>query len=181
MAPHAHATVTRLDAEPAMRMNQEWWRRWGRRMLRAKADSGSNKHDEPLFPREVLYHSQPVTWVLGETLEAARRGAARIVVEYEKLPAVLTIDAAIRAESFHSGPFRIRRGDAREAIATSSYRVSGELRIGGQEHFYLETQCAIARLDSSGGVAVECSTQHPSETQEVVARVLGYWSSGATG
>ena len=51
--------------------------------------------------------------------------------------------------------------------------VQGELRIGGQEHFYLETQCAIAWLDEAGGVALHSSTQHPAETQEVVARVLG--------
>ncbi len=59
------------------------------------------------------------------------------------------------------------------AIEASALRVDGELAIGGQEHFYLETQAAIAWMDESGGVAVHSSTQHPSETQEVVARVLG--------
>src|SRR5439155_26885225 len=51
--------------------------------------------------------------------------------------------------------------------------IEGELRIGGQEHFYLETQCALAWLDEAGGVSLHSSTQHPSETQEIVARVLG--------
>ena len=49
----------------------------------------------------------------------------------------------------------------------------GELAIGGQEHFYLETQCAISWLDETGGMALHCSTQHPAETQDIVARVLG--------
>ena len=59
-----------------------------------------------------MYHSQPVAWVLGETLDAAQRGAARVSVEYEPLPAILTIEDAILAGSFHSAPLRIARGDA---------------------------------------------------------------------
>src|SRR5499433_1533175 len=67
----------------------------------------------------------------------------------------------------------IVRGDAQSSLATSPHRIKGELAIGGQEHFYLETQSSIAWLDESGGVMVESSTQHPSETQEIVARALG--------
>jgi xanthine dehydrogenase large subunit len=110
-----------------------------------------------------------VAWVLGETLEAAQRGAARVKALYEPLPAILTIEQAIAAGSFHAGPLRIARGEN----PGEGRQCNGELRIGGQEHFYLETQCALAWLDESGGVALHSSTQHPSETQEVVARVLG--------
>ncbi len=172
LAPYAHASIINLEIEPALEQP-------GVIAILSSADvpgegnTGANRHDEPLFPDETLYHSQPVAWVLAETLEAARLGATRVRVEYQKLPAILTIEDAILAESFHSGPFRIKRGDAASAIAASPHRLSGELQIGGQEHFYLETQCAIARLDTSGGVIVDSSTQHPSETQEVVARVLG--------
>ncbi len=67
---------------------------------------------------------------------------------------------------------RVTRGDP-AVIEKSALQFSGELFIGGQEHFYLETQCAISWLDETGGVAVECSTQHPAETQDIVARVLG--------
>jgi len=172
LAPHAHALLTKLDLRPALKesgvvtvLSLE--------DVPGEGDSGANKHDEPLFPTEILFHSQPIAWVLGETLEAARLGASRVKAHYEKLPVILTIDDAIRAESFHSGPFRIRRGEPSSAIAESPHSLTGELRIGGQEHFYLETQCAIARLDTSGGVIVDSSTQHPAETQEVVARVLG--------
>jgi xanthine dehydrogenase large subunit len=111
--------------------------------------------------------------VLGETLEAARLGAARVVVEFQPLPAILTIPDAIAAESFHSGPLHIHHGDAATAIAHAPHSLAGELAVGGQEHFYLETQCAIARYDDAGGLFIESSTQHPAETQEVVARVLG--------
>ena len=119
-----------------------------------------------------MFHSQPVAWVLGETLDAARAGAARVRAAYEPLPAILTIEQAIDAGSFLTEPLRLARGDM-AALAASPLRVEGELAIGGQEHFYLETQSAIAWLDESGGMAVQSSTQHPSETQEIVARVLG--------
>jgi xanthine dehydrogenase large subunit len=115
--------------------------------------------------------------VLGETLDAAQRGAARVSVEYEPLPAILTIEDAILAGRFHSAPQRLIRGDASGTLSkvseSSPLRFEGELQIGGQEHFYLETQCAIAWLDETGGVAAHSSTQHPTETQEVIARVLG--------
>ncbi len=172
MCPHAHAWLTRLDVSRAMDEPQVVATLTAADVP-GEGDSGANRHDEPLFPIEVTFHSQPVAWVLGETLEAARLGAARVQADYRSLPAVLTIRAAIAANNFHSGPFRIRRGDAAQQIAASANRLSGELEIGGQEHFYLETQCAIARLDEDGGMIVDSSTQHPSETQEVVARVLG--------
>jgi xanthine dehydrogenase large subunit len=172
MCSHAHALLTRLDASPAMHEPQVVATLTAADVP-GEGDSGANRHDEPLFPIEVTFHSQPVAWVLGETLEAARRGAARVEAEYRPLPAILTIRDAIAAGNFHSGPFRIRRGDAAQEIAASANRLSGELAIGGQEHFYLETQCAIARLDEEGGMVVDSSTQHPSETQDVVARVLG--------
>jgi xanthine dehydrogenase large subunit len=172
MSPHAHARVIELDAEPALR-HSGVVATLTARDVPGEGNAGPSRRDEPLFPDEVSYHQQPVAWVLGETLEAARRGASSVVVRYEPLPAILTIHQAIELQSFLSGPARMQRGDAAAAIADSPFRVHGELRIGGQEHFYLETQCAIASLDESGGVFLHCSTQHPSETQAIVARTLG--------
>ncbi|MDQ6666109.1 MAG: xanthine dehydrogenase molybdopterin binding subunit [Acidobacteriota bacterium] len=171
LAPHAHAMVKKLDIAPALSQP-------GVATVLTAADvpgegnSGSSRHDEPLFPAEVMYHHQPVAWVLGETLEAARMGAGQVRVDYEPLSAILSIQGAISAGAFLGGPFRLARGDA-SAIESSPLRFEGELEIGGQEHFYLETQCAIAWRDESGGMAAHSSTQHPAETQEIVARVLG--------
>jgi xanthine dehydrogenase large subunit len=169
MAPHAHATVMELDAAPALE-EPGVYATLITDDLPGENDAG-HRNDEPPFPSEVLYHSQPVAWVLGETLEAAQRGAARVKARYEPLPAILTIDQAVAANSFHSGPLRIQRGEY--SCGAGAHVCEAELRIGGQEHFYLETQCALAWLDESGGIALHSSTQHPSETQEVVARVLG--------
>jgi xanthine dehydrogenase large subunit len=170
-APHAHARVTRLDAaaaldEPGVVTTLT------AADARGEADSGSSRHDEPLFPSEVMFHSQPLAWVLGETLDAAQRGAARVRAEFEPLPAILTIEQAIAAGSFLTDVFRLSRGDV-SLLDASALRIDGELSIGGQEHFYLETQAALAWVDEAGGIAVHSSTQHPSETQEIVARVLG--------
>jgi len=168
MAPHAHALVTRLDASGAMAEA-------GVVATLTRDDVPGQEHPgEPLFPSEVMFHRQAVAWVLGESLEAAQRGAARVTVEYQALPAILTIEEAIAAGNFHSGPLRLKVTPGPEGTPLPpACTLTGELRIGGQEHFYLETQCAIAWIDESGGVALHSSTQHPSETQDEVARVLG--------
>ena len=171
LAPHAHAMVKALDISGALSEPGVATVLTGKDVP-GEGDSGSNRHDEPLFPTEVMYHSQPVAWVVGETLDAAQRGAGRVTVEYEPLPAIISIEDAILGGSFHSAPLRIARGDV-SVIESSPLRFEGELKIGGQEHFYLETQCAIAWLDENGGVSAHSSTQHPTETQEVIARVLG--------
>jgi xanthine dehydrogenase large subunit len=171
MVPHAHARVTALDGSAAIEVDGVVTVLTGEDVP-GENDTGPNRHDEPLFPAEIMFHSQPVAWVLAETLEAARTAAGRVHVACEPLPAILTIEQAIEAESYLTEPLRLARGDM-ASLAASPLRIDGELSIGGQEHFYLETQAAIAWLDTSGGIAVESSTQHPSETQEIVARVLG--------
>jgi xanthine dehydrogenase large subunit len=170
-APHAHALVTSLNAAPALDEP-------GVASVLTEIDvpgegnSGANRHDEPLFPTEVMFYRQPIAWVLGETAEAARRGAARVEAQYQPLPAILTIEQAINADSFLTDELRIIDGPLSQP-GSSALQISGELRVGGQEHFYLETQAAIAWIDEAGFIAVHASTQHPAETQEVVARVLG--------
>ena len=171
LAPHAHARVMSIDVTPAL-TEAGVVHVLTDTDVPGVGDTGPSRHDEPLFPREVMFHSQPVAWVLADTLEAARRAAPRVRVEYEPLPAILTIEEAIAAGSFLTEPHRLSRGDV-SVIAASALRIEGELTIGGQEHFYLETQSAIAWVDESGALSVHSSTQHPAETQEVVARVLG--------
>ncbi len=177
-APHAHARVTHLDPMPALAVAGVV------RVLTGQdvpgvGDAGV-KGDEPLFPTEVMFHGQSVCWVLGETLEAARLGALAVEVQYEPLPAIVTVREAIEARSFQGGMPRLQRGDVEAAFASAPHVFSGVTECAGQEHFYLETHCSIAQVDESGQVFVQCSTQHPSETQEVVAHVLGRPSHAVT-
>ena len=131
------------------------------------------RRDEPLLAKdEVLYHGQIVALVVGDSQEACRAAAEKVVVEYEALPAVFSIEEAIAGNSFHTEANFIRRGDAAGAFANSPQRLEGEFSCGGQDHFYLETQAAWARPGEDGTFFISSSTQHPSEVQAVVAHVL---------
>jgi xanthine dehydrogenase large subunit len=177
-APHAHARVVALQAQPALKVPGVV------KVLTASDVPGINdsgtKHDEPLFPGEVMFHGQAVCWVLAESLEAARLGAAAVTVEYQPLPSLLTLTEAIAAESFQGNQPTVARGEPDQALADAAHRFSGEFEFGGQEHFYLETQACLAYIDEGGQVFVHSSTQHPSETQEIVAHVLGLSSHQVT-
>lgn len=138
------------------------------------------KHDEPLFPSEAMFYGHALVWVLGETQEAARLGAERVTVEYEPLPSLITVQDAIDAESYQGIARTVQRGDAASALASAAHVFEGVTEFGGQEHFYLETHASLAIRDSEGQYFVQCSTQHPSETQEIIAHVLGITSSEVT-
>ena len=177
-APHAHARVLDLRPGPALTVPGVV------RVLTAADVPGVNdagvKHDEPLFPDEVMFHGHAVCWVLGESLEAARLGADAVEVDYEPLPAVVTLQEAEQAGSFQGGQPRIERGDVETALEQAEHVFSGALDLAGQEHFYLETHCSLALVDEGGQVFVQSSTQHPSETQEIVAHVLALDSAQVT-
>jgi len=177
-APHAHAQVTGLRVDGAYDVPGVV------RVLTADDVPGVNdagvKGDEPLFPDEVMFHGHAVCWVLGETLEAARLGAAAVEVDYEPLPALVDLREAIAAESFQGGQPQVARGDVEAALAGAAHVFSGETEMAGQEHFYLETHCSLAVVDEAGQVFVQSSTQHPTETQEIVAHVLGVPSHAVT-
>ncbi|GAB3439252.1 xanthine dehydrogenase molybdopterin binding subunit [Phycicoccus ginsengisoli] len=170
-APHAHARVTRLDVAPALAVPGVV------RVLTADDVPGVNdagvKHDEPLFPSEVMFFGHSVCWVLGETLEAARLGSLAVEVEYEPLPSLVTVTEAIAAQSFQGGQPTMERGEVDRAFEDAPHVFSGEFEFAGQEHFYLETHASLAQVDENGQVFVQCSTQHPTETQDIVAHVLG--------
>ncbi len=172
IAPHVHARVMRIDGTAALRAPGVLLLLTAADVL-GENDVGPARRDEPLFPSEVCFHGHPVAWVIAETEEDARRGAALVHVLCEPLPAITSVHEAIAAEAFLTDRESMRRGQPDAALAGAPHRLQGELFIGGQEHFYLETQAAIAYLDESDSIFVHSSTQHPSETQEIVARVLG--------
>jgi xanthine dehydrogenase large subunit len=175
---HAHARITTLNTEPALAVHGVV------RVLTAADVPGVNdagvKHDEPLFPSEIMFYGHAVCWVLGETLEAARLGAEAVEVEADSLPSHITVAEAIAAHSFQGAQPQVGRGDVDSALAGADRVFSGEFEFSGQEHFYLETHAALAHVDEAGQVFIQSSTQHPSETQEIVAHVLGRHNSEIT-
>lgn len=120
----------------------------------------------------VEFRGQPVAAIAAVDLPTARRAARLVKVQYEDLPAILGIAEAIEKQSFLLPPLGLKRGDAATAIAKAPHRLKGELKIGGQDHFYLEGQASLAEPREDGDMILRCSTQHPSEVQKLVARVL---------
>lgn len=172
MAPHAYARIRRRNANGALALPGVV------AVLMAEDVPGHNnvgvaRADEPLFATdEVLFHSQLVALVVGESVAACRAAAALVEVDYEPLPAIVRLEDAIAQGSFHNEPRVMRRGDSASALAASAHRLSGEFAFGGQEHFYLETQAAWAECGDDGDVQICSSTQHPSEIQAIVCEVL---------
>ena len=138
-------------------------------------DVSPSVHDEPLLADgKVHYLGQPLFLVAADTHLAARKAARLGKVSYEELPAILTIDDALAADSrFEEGPRVYLKGDVEAALAAAKHVVEGSVELGGQEHFYLEGHAALALPQDSGDMIVHCSSQHPSEIQHKVADALG--------
>jgi xanthine dehydrogenase large subunit len=143
--------------------------------------SPTHRHDEPLLAAGVVeYVGQPLFAVAAETREQARRAARLAVVEYENLPAVLDVETAGPDGTLVTEPLTLRRGDAPAALAKAPHRITGKIAIGGQDHFYLEGQIALAIPGEDDEVTVLASTQHPSEVQHMVALVLSVPNNAVT-
>jgi xanthine dehydrogenase large subunit len=173
MSSIAHGRVTRLDLAPVRAAP-------GVVAVFAAADVpgdnnyGSAVHDDPIFAPGLVQHvGQPLFAVAATSYPLARRAARRAVVEYEALPAILDIRAAVAANSFVLPTNTLLHGRPREVLATAPHRLSGSLGVGGQDHFYLEGQVAAAIPQEDGGMLVHSSTQHPSEVQQIIAHALG--------
>ena len=144
--------------------------------------SPSGMHDDPVLAAgKVEFHGQPIFCVIAETREEARRAARLAKVEYEEMPANIDIwdlDQKTHRQVFP--PLTLKRGDAAAALDGAPRRVKGRMRLGGQDHFYLEGQVSLAVPGEDDEVTVYCSTQGPSETQHLVAHALGVPSHAVT-
>ncbi|HWL56095.1 MAG TPA: xanthine dehydrogenase molybdopterin binding subunit [Paracoccus sp. (in: a-proteobacteria)] len=136
--------------------------------------SPNGLHDDPVFAfPEVQFLGQPIFAVIAETRDQARRACQLAKVEYEVLPHVLDAIAARDAGmGYVTKPLKLARGDMAE-MGRAPRRLSGRLTVGGQEHFYLESQIAFAIPGEDDEVVIHTSTQHPTEVQHMVAHVLG--------
>lgn len=137
-------------------------------------DCSPSVHDEPLLAMgRVHYVGQPVFLVVADSHLAARKAARLGKISYDELPALLTVDEALAANSrFEQGPVIWAKGDAAAAIDGAPHVIEGSFEVGGQEHFYLEGQIALAHPADDGGVSIISSTQHPTEIQHKVAHAL---------
>ncbi|RPA93263.1 hypothetical protein L873DRAFT_1847312 [Choiromyces venosus 120613-1] len=141
---------------------------------------GSVKKDEPFFAKDFVHsHGQPIGMVYAESAAIAQAAAQLVDVQYEELPPILTISEAIAAKSFFPhGKMLIRGKPTAEGFKDCDFVYEGVARMGGQEHFYLETNAAaVIPRPEDREMEVWSSTQNIMETQEFVSQVTGVPSS----
>lgn len=136
--------------------------------------------DRVLADGEVVSHGQPVFLVAAETRDAARKAARLGRIDYEPLKPAITVAQARVADARIEADQRMAQGDADAALDAAQHRLAGKLRIGAQDHFYLEGQVAHARAGEDGQIHVVSSSQHPSEVQHLVAHLLDKPSADVT-
>ena len=170
-SPVARGTITKLDLSAARRIA-------GVHLFTHQDVPGHNIHG-PIFQdeaflaeREVVFQGQPIVIVAAPTQAAIDAAKATIQLEVEAQTPIVTITDAIAAESYIGPPRAIARGDFDAGFARAPHHFSGTMLIGGQEHLYLETQCALAIPGENGHITIHSSTQNPTEIQSMAAHVL---------
>ncbi len=173
MSDRAHARIVRIDTAPCYEVPgvaiaitaQD---------VPGQLDIGAVLPGDPLLAdSKVEYIGQPVIAVAADSLETARKAAMAAIIEYEDLEPVLDVVEALHKKHFVLDSHTHQRGDSATALASAPRRLQGSLHIGGQEHFYLETQVSSVMPTEDGGMIVFTSTQNPTEVQKLVAEVLG--------
>ena len=172
-SPRAHARILSFDLSKAQRAPGV------EAVLSFKDIPGHNQmgpvvKDEPcLGEKEVTFVGQAMFLIAARTDAQCRAAEKLIDVKYKSLDSILTIEDAIRKNNLLGSPRSMSRGDAESAIAGSSHVIKGELRTGAAEHWYLESQAALCVPGEGTEITVYSSSQSPSETQTLVAEVLG--------
>ncbi len=171
-SPYARARVKKLDLAPALKIPGVFCGVTAKDVVHNVW--GTIFQDQPVIASDEVYYAGEVVAVLGaETKDALQRGLSAVVVEWEKIPGIMTIDAAVTSKSFIGSERSITRGNAETSIKTAPHKLSGVLRIQGADHFYLESQAAVVYPREDGQLEVHSSTQHTTETQHVVAEACG--------
>ena len=182
LSERAHAKVIELDLTPCLEMDGVIGVLTARDIPGVNDISPNHLDDEPVFVDGLCeFWGQPMFAVVAETRDQARRAAKCAKVVYEDLPAITDAYAAKEAGyPYVSKPLTLQRGDVATGFEGAPHRIKGQMRIGGQDHMYLEGQIAFAQLGEDEDVVLQCSTQHPSEAQHMVGKVLGIPSNAVT-
>ncbi len=172
-SPHGHARILSMDISGARALDGV------KAVITASDIPGVNQmgpvvHDELCLAEDIVdFAGQAVVLIAAESKDIAREAARLVKVEYETLPPVLTIEDAMEKDLLLGTPREIKRGDVDKGLDDAPYRISGTLQTGAQEHWYLETQSCLCIPGEDQEMNVYSSTQHPTETQAIVAEVLG--------
>ncbi|MCO5267143.1 MAG: molybdopterin-dependent oxidoreductase, partial [Lentimicrobium sp.] len=172
-SPLSHARIRSVNFSEAMNLQGVY------AVLTYKDIPGANQmgpvvHDEPCLAQdEVTFTGQAIVLIAAENEEVALEAEKLIRIDYEELDSVTDLHEAIKKDLLIAPPRRIVRGNADEAFNNCPYTLAGTLETGAQEHWYLETQSALAVPGEGNEMLIYASSQNPSETQAIVAEVLG--------
>ncbi|TCL74651.1 xanthine dehydrogenase molybdopterin binding subunit [Rhizobium sp. BK251] len=182
LSDRAHAEILSMDLSAVAASPGVVWVFTGKDVPGVNDVSPAGRHDEPLLAETLVeFHNQPIFAVIAETRDAARRAARKAKIEYRDLPHWSDINGALTNGSpLVVEPMTLKRGEPETEMAKAPHRLKGQMRIGGQEHFYLESHIAMAIPGEDDEVAVWSSTQHPSEIQHMVGHVLNIPSNAVT-
>uniref|UniRef100_A0A8C1Y1M9 Aldehyde oxidase 5 n=1 Tax=Cyprinus carpio TaxID=7962 RepID=A0A8C1Y1M9_CYPCA len=178
----AHAKIISIDASVALAMSGVVT------FISAKDVPGQNRrlwfnNPEELFAEEeVICVGQIIGAIVAETREQAKRAAEQVDITYEDIqPVFFTIEEAIEHQSFFDPKRKLERGNLEEGFEKADHILEDELYMGGQEHFYMETQGLIAiPKGEAGELELYVASQHAAYTQEVVGITLGIDSNKIT-
>ena len=148
--------------------------------ITGRNDVGPVYDGDPIFPKKAEYYGQPLFAVAAKTTEQARKAVLKAKITYKTLKPVTTIKEALKKKSYVLKEKIIKKGDATKAIENSVNRLNGSFTTGSQEHFALEGQTAFVIPQEDNDYKVFSSTQHPSETQQVIAKMLNQKSNTIT-
>ncbi|WP_137817323.1 xanthine dehydrogenase molybdopterin binding subunit [Pseudomonas sp. 2FG] len=173
MSDRAHARITKIDTAPCYAIEGVTLVITSKDVP-GQLDIGAVVPGDPLLADGIVeYVGQPIIAVAAKDLDTARKAAMAAIIEFEDLEPILDVEEALRKKHFVLDSHQHKRGDSASALASAPHRLQGKLHIGGQEHFYLETQVSSVMPTEDGGMLVYCSTQNPTEVQKLVAEVLG--------
>jgi xanthine dehydrogenase molybdopterin binding subunit len=170
---HAHAKIKLINIKKALELDGV------ESIFSCKDIPGENQmgpvfHDEIcLAEKEVNFIGQVILLIAAESKEIARQAEKLVEIEYDPLSAILDLETAIQKNNRLHPPRKIECGNIDTGFKKSDHFIEGTLKTGGQEHWYLETQSCLAVPGEGKEMKIYSSTQHPSETQAIVAEVLG--------
>eukprot|EP00794_Sanderia_malayensis_P018318 gene18318-biopygen12265 len=176
LSTKAHAYILSINADEALQMDGVVNFVCHKDLSKDNNKFGlTNVVDEEVFASEKVSHvGQIIGTIIATDQTSAKRAAKVVQISYKELPAIVTIEEAIKAESFHVKPVELAKGSVEDAFKNCDHVLNGEMRTGAQEQFYLETQATIAvPKGENGEMEIFSSTQNPTSTQSVVAKVLG--------
>ena len=167
----AHAIIKKLDL-------REVWKSEGVVSVVTSADIpgrndvGAVYDGDPIFPKKVEYFGQPLFAVAATSTELARKAVQKAKITYKNLKPVIDIKEALRKKLYVLKGRKIKRGDPSKKISKAKNYLKNSFTLGSQEHFYLEGQIAFVIPQEDNDFKIFSSTQHPSETQQIIAKML---------